>query len=382
MDAETLIKLAEKISRSIADEKEASDTKDMLLGMLPIILGYTEEQRNICRYGIDKPDVPTIHPNEIFDERYCKTVFDDADRLCILLSWFDKKKRWGKPVKLGILNGYIKNTIGEKPCAEYVYTINKKNFWMDFFSNIKTVDGQQKYSVSEINACEISNDFAVILNPFGEVYPDYFIDLDPYILRKLLHKPVYDTIKAYIEDGGVFVNTAGFPFFYAWDVIRGTKTPMSEEKAFFPKSINKDTAEVTDMRSIPLFSGTLFYRDFGAVTTFDTNSHRGPTSEVVYQTEKEKKLIGDLIEENTKIDEFRALRKETGECIPLLRARCSTFGEVYPIAAISYDRGHLVVGGMDMTDETASKLFAKAVDGFCTSQASLYENTKKSNDYR
>lgn len=85
-----------------------------------------------------------------------------------------------------------------------------------------------------------------------------------------------------------------------------------------------------------------------------------------FQTEDDTKKFGKL--GPIKLKEFRALRSETTEsveCIPILRARCSVFGDIYVIAAIKSGKGFLIVGGFMMETEEEAKLFAKAVDGFC-----------------
>jgi hypothetical protein len=46
---------------------------------------------------------------------------------------------------------------------------------------------------------------------------------------------------------------------------------------------------------------------------------------------------------------FRPVMTITRCCIPFLRANIPNFGEVYPIAGIPYDRGLLIVCGMDLS---------------------------------
>jgi len=48
--------------------------------------------------------------------------------------------------------------------------------------------------------------------------------------------------------------------------------------------------------------------------------------------------------------EFRAVREPTPKCIPFLRAK-TVFGEVYPIAAIPYGKGYLIICGMDLNTD-------------------------------
>jgi len=122
------------------------------------------------------------------------------------------------------------------------------------------------------------------------------------------------------------------------------------------------------------FTGTLFYKDFGASTTYDTKKHIGAHEVETFQTEESKKIFGDL--EIHKMNEFRALRKEARSCLPILTANCDEFGEIYPIAAIRSGRGFLMVAGISMTSEEEATLFAKAVDRFCDFMSSQYSYTK------
>ena len=51
-------------------------------------------------------------------------------------------------------------------------------------------------------------------------------------------------------------------------------------------------------------------------------------------------------------------------CIPFCRANRENFGEVYPIGAIRYGYGYLVVAGIEM-DETGFEKVVTSIDNFC-----------------
>jgi len=88
LNAPTLVKLAEKIGQRWPDKKNE------LLSALPIVLGYTEELRNICRYGIDKEGIPPVSPDDIFRKDHCEKVLKDANQICDLLHHVDMGRRW------------------------------------------------------------------------------------------------------------------------------------------------------------------------------------------------------------------------------------------------------------------------------------------------
>jgi len=113
-------------------------------------------------------------------------------------------------------------------------------------------------------------------------------------------------------------------------------------------------------------------------TTSDTPTHSGPFLLKVFQNDVDKQIVGDLINVggDDVVQKFRALTKESKNCIPLLRAYRSDFGEVYPIGAIQYGKGYLIVAGMNLTKEAEFKKLVKAIDAFCDWVKSNRENSK------
>ena len=51
---------------------------------------------------------------------------------------------------------------------------------------------------------------------------------------------------------------------------------------------------------------------------------------------------------SSNVQEFRALRDESQNLVPLLRGTRPDFGNVYPIAAIKYGYGYFLNCGMDL----------------------------------
>jgi hypothetical protein len=85
--------------------------------------------------------------------------------------------------------------------------------------NIKHDDGSNLFDASMTPISYISA-FSVILNPFGEAYPE----------SGNAEGVGFKTIASYIRDGGIFVNSGGQPFAYSWDVNTGN----SQLLALFP----------------------------------------------------------------------------------------------------------------------------------------------------
>jgi len=363
IDEITFVILSEKIGEKWPEKKEE------LLSVLPIVLSYSNKLREIARYGVEdlkEKRVLPVSPDRIFREDYSDKVLSDAKRLADILSQVEKSSRWdmGRPIKFGILNGYVRDPTMEKPCAQS-WAFPTAGFWKDYLSKLRR-DERQKYDVTEITANQITEEFAVVLNPYGETYPEYSIE----------NKEVYNQIETFVRNGGVFFNTAGFAFFYAWDWKLGKPFPISEERVLLPQTfaIQEGTITITQLQELIRFTGTLFYKRFGASTTYDTKTHTGAHEVEAFQTDEDKAKFGELV--IRKVSEFRALRKETANCLPILRANCPIFGEIYPIAAIKLGRGFIVVAGMSMTTEEEAGFFALAVDRFCDWVASKYFLTK------
>ena len=89
VDAETLSILAKKVG------KTSSNYEDQILQAMPIILSYNEVLRNVSRYGIERQDVPSVSPTQIFGRSYAESVFEDAKTFCNMLRKMETRKRWG-----------------------------------------------------------------------------------------------------------------------------------------------------------------------------------------------------------------------------------------------------------------------------------------------
>jgi hypothetical protein len=257
----------------------------------------------------------------------------------------------GFVAKLGILDGYVTGNTNEKVCTNYKYTNSAKDFWKKKIQNLDKTLG--KFEVVQTNIENISEDFAVILNPFGEEYPEINIK----------NKTAFNVIKNFIEDGGIYVNTAGFPFFYAWNVLEGKEYPLSEETVVIPKSIQiKDGVPTGEMQMQTLlkFTGTLLFKEFDAIPA--------PVSKPridVYQNPEDIEKFGNLVDKLAQITEFRGMPKSTKDCIPILRAKDEIVEEVYPISALKRGNGYLVIAGMDTSEDKEADLFARALNNFC-----------------
>lgn len=84
--------------------------------------------------------------------------------------------------------------------------------WTSYFN-------EEKFIVENITKEEIHIKYSVILNPYGETYPE----------EDLFHLKTLTEIRRYINQGGIFVNVAGIPFYYGYDALNDKNVPLANE---------------------------------------------------------------------------------------------------------------------------------------------------------
>lgn len=203
--------------------------------------------------------------------------------------------------------------------------------WYEFFKN--------SYSKTEyIRTSKISPRLAVIINPYGEGYPEE----DTLSLR------TFQRIDDYVYSGGIFLNSGGYPFYWALDLKSKDEIPIAEQGETFEGEIKGTRIEMVSKLNLnegSLVSGTLLSTRFHLSTTLEDAEEV-----VLYQNEDDVAFSGRLVQphESVTISQFRALRKPLPRCIPVLRARSKRFGEIFPLAAFPYGGGYYLMGGMHL----------------------------------
>jgi hypothetical protein len=204
----------------------------------------------------------------------------------------------------------------------------------------------KKYKVQLIPINGINDRFTVIINPYGEVYPE----------EDLMSLKSLEKIKMYIAGGGIFVNAGGLAFFYGYD---GTRTfPTGKEVQIYQgKFVTPTTILIQPAFTYPpswSLLDTLLKQHFNVATTMGKES-----LVAVYQNKEDRKYVEDIedIGGTRIVMEFRAVREPTPKCIPFLRAK-TNFGVIYPIAAVPFGKGYLILCGMHLD----TKLMVMGVD--------------------
>jgi len=120
--------------------------------------------------------------------------------------WYQKyvlRNRWKQPLKIGILydmNWDLTNT------ETYAWTDINPNDWKETLEKFAG-DQSIEVSVELINVNKNFDTYAAILNPYGGVYPE--VDLKTLsTLEKIVN---------YVREGGVFVNVADIPSYWAYN---------------------------------------------------------------------------------------------------------------------------------------------------------------------
>jgi HEPN domain-containing protein len=320
-------------------------------------VGANQQTRLLASYGNQDAAVPATKFIMKKDVTLIKT---DGYEACNLLHFVETKQKFSIPIKMGILNGFVdEQDPTEKPCNEFPFSEFKIDDWETTFSKIGKA-GKPKFDVEKIPLSKVGNEYTIIINPFGEAYPE----------KDVRNRFGFNHLKNYVEDGGVLVNVAGFPFFYAWDVLKGTKEPVVNDKTLVPESVRTEGGKfyVERFKIYLDFAGSLSWRDLGIITTADTTQMSGANELEVFQEEDDRKKAGNIVNigGNNKVHEFRAIRKDlTKDAVPLLRANRPDFGEVYPIAAVKRGFGYLIVGGMNTKTAAEFEKLIAAIDNFC-----------------
>jgi hypothetical protein len=238
-----------------------------------------------------------------------------------LVRRFSLRNAPARSLNVGILDGYATDRVNEKPCLPTFSNVSAKDWG--------TMMQTGAFSISFISSSEIDNSYDAILNPFGETYPE----------ENYASLTTYLRILNYVTNGGLFVNVAGFPFFYYWNHDLGRSVTVTRPTYVF----NPATNEIIGFYN---FDDTLLYRDFRI-----SLDGRSPTEVTIFQMDADKRRAGDLVSLGIeRVIQFRAVKPGNENIIPLVRAEN---GRIFPIAAIRHSSGHLIISGLDLHLEQA-----------------------------
>lgn len=225
--------------------------------------------------------------------------------------------------KIGILNGNINSPLRENKC-ERVRTNVTPSMW-DF-----ALRREITKRIELITTTQISNSYSIIINPFGDVFPEQ---------DTKLHKTFY-SICEFVKNGGIFIVTGG-AFFSHQNTIHS----FQHQWVF-----TKTTEGIQSLRDSFLFL------EFGIQTTGDEYANGQPVFQEPIEVEIYQKTADQYhtgkIDLPQKIKRFRAAISTTSNYIPFVREKGD---KSYPIVAVRYGKGYLIHAGLFLESETSTE---------------------------
>lgn len=268
--------------------------------------------------------------------------------------------RWKRYLRKKFRRNPIVAIIRENGCPKI-----KSRFEPESWQNFLGEDFKYEY-ITTLNPNKISDKFVVILNPYGECYPEI----------NILEKTSFKRIKDYVKSGGIFVSISGVPFWFAWNRLSiGAPSTAKEVYSyagdlegmgvhsswlgtrFYGKMKLENVYSPSPLQSL---TDTLTYEELGVLTTTG-----GVVLRQVHQLNRRNvndiNFFGDLanIGDIDYIFEFRAIRKPVQSCIPILRSNMQVHDndlEIYPLACVPYGNGYFIFTGMHMDIRNDTKI--------------------------
>ena len=335
----------EKISRYLL-------SNDEIVKVHNILSSFPKIKRDFIRYGYYERATDVATSPEVGFNLDRENTEADLRKV----SWLTTKLReihyfqiFDPPIKIGVLSGYVQ-TRTEKPCSYYPHSNYRKSVhWMLDLKGIKNDSRSDLFQASLTSISNInSGNFSIIINPFGEAYPELGDAAGVGL----------NTILSYIQDGGIFVNSGGQPFVYSWNVNRGGYNlvigfiPIS---SYMESNYDEEIPVLSRNESLVIpQEAFISKRYFHTETEWDH-----PEKEIVGPIEVEiefDEILGkDKPKTSAKV--YRPVSQLSDNVIPLVHCPQSLWGDrVYPVAAIKFGRGFLIYNGMNLDQEREYKV--------------------------
>lgn len=354
------------LSNQSFEEKHPAGSKDVQrissdvipaeqkLEVTALLSSFPKERRELAIYGYYEKSGKALQPpmNEFTKD----TVTTDLEKVRRLLGIFMKihyHQQFSRPVRVGVLSGYVEGTKDENPCQDYAWSsFRRAEEWQQDLNSLK-VDNEDIFQASIVSVSQIAcGDFPVVINPFGETYPE----------RGTGEGEAFATIRELIRNGGIFINAAGNAFTYYWDVRKG-------ERGIVVDSVPAVTGvqlEQHDGKPYVKLLGThvirpealVLWRRFRVTTAWDMPDKNltGPQKLLLDYTGFGCERVVEKYEANL----FRPLlARDDTKIIPFARVDHPSWGLVYPLAAVAHGRGFLIPVGLSLKEKPEYDLLLK-----------------------
>ena len=235
-----------------------------------------------------------------------------------------RRRRFAKP-RVMVLNGQIDDA--GMASVPRMYTTRSPDDWSQ---ELKLLNPDWKVELASVDHA-LSNAVNMIINPFGEAYPEEDLSLHTTFTR----------LRDYVRGGGVFVNIAGYPFWWKANPETRTKAPAGRWEQQLPdrnrmvlKSLLPDMLGIS-----PVIPGS-------------------PQLMTTKQEPRDSQRFGEIAGAGGGNDAvvFRHYPVSTERMIPLLRTDDDQY---IVIGAVPFGVGHFVFAGLKIDQQSRS--FAKAV---------------------
>jgi len=333
-----------KISSDILSTEEKS-------AVLKILTRFPESRRQLAIYGYYEHGVGAESPFKTFMKTDVESDLKDVRGLANLLKRVHTHQVSEPPIRVGVLSGYIDGPAGENICSDRPYAGYKSpDGWITDLNAVSKSD-QQLFEVIPIHISQLNSEaFPVVINPFGETIPE----------KKNEENVGLDAIRGYIRNGGIFINVAGQPFVYGWDVTRNKKEVMIQPVRsvagfrFVPVLGQPYQIELLETFSFKPLADYL-KRTFGFETIWDRPGQTGPPEVAVIHW-----INGKASNQTSQAKVFRPVRPNDN-VIPLLEVETEEWGRCFPAASIKHGRGALVIFGLSLDGEREYKIATETI---------------------
>lgn len=275
-----------------------------------------------------------MSPEKLYGRKEAKEIIFISKKT---IKFLNKMERINKTeIQIGILNGKVFGNRADK------YPLNRgkcNNFnigeWKRLLkSNLN--HNTLRIKIIDMPISKIDSSTDIVINPFGERFPS---DENPV--------EILDMILKYISAGGTFVNLGGLPFWSSQNV-RNRESKSHVSAKFSGGSF---------------LSSTLSWQMFDIKTTYDTQTNSGPYHSSYFQQKDDKIKFGDL-EKNININEYRGLKQDNTNIIPIIRMNRNDLGEIYPLCLKKIDLGYLLLASLDIQTLEEAQLVIDSIGGF------------------
>jgi hypothetical protein len=323
-----------------------------------ILTRFPEIRRDLARYGYYEKGKVTQTPASVFTKTDTEKDLKDVEWLVNKLREIHYPQVFDLPIKVAVLSGRVTDDASEIPCPYYPSAkFRTSQDWVKDLNDVKDQNGAKVFEASLVSVSELSSGvFPLAINPFGEAYPE----------NGNTEGAGIKMIVQYIRDGGIFVNSAGNPFHYIWDVTAGKSKPTITPILTFPtfNLVGSEDVPVLQLKGTNALppEAQISWRVFGLAMGWDVAGGVQGPQEVDIELDK----ILESNDPKKKANIFRPVIQLSPTTIPLIKAGSTPWGEAYPIVAAKFGRGFLIHTGMSLNNEREYKVLLEVITQIAT----------------